>query len=121
MTLIYLLKLQVLFDRAPNYRDSIRAGEDARYLWFALRDWRGDDPEDYFGALGALAEKKLKAFKLQSEVDNVIEIVRRLDISGMSKVTRSQSPPCPRHFPFPYSYSVLFAVFFQMEKPALIP
>lgn len=44
---------QALFNKAPNYQHAIRAGKDARHLWFALREWRGDDPEGYFGDLGA--------------------------------------------------------------------
>ncbi len=42
-----------LFDRTPTYEAVIRAGKDARHLWFSLRDWRGDEPEGYFGELGA--------------------------------------------------------------------
>ncbi|KAI0893250.1 hypothetical protein F4806DRAFT_476349 [Annulohypoxylon nitens] len=51
---------QALYLTAPNYRHAIEASKDARYLWFALRDWRGDDPEDYFGSLGAWAERKME-------------------------------------------------------------
>ncbi|EPE06693.1 3-hydroxybutyryl- dehydratase [Ophiostoma piceae UAMH 11346] len=51
---------QVLFDRAPDYKRAIMAAKDARHLWFALRDWRGDDPEEYFGALGAWAESRMQ-------------------------------------------------------------
>jgi len=51
---------KALFDHASNYEPAIKAGRDARYLWFALRDWRGDDPERYFGDLGAWAEKRMK-------------------------------------------------------------
>ncbi|KAM0525609.1 hypothetical protein ACHAPE_000317 [Trichoderma viride] len=36
------------------------AGRDARHLWFALRDWRGDDPEQYFGDLGAWAKERMR-------------------------------------------------------------
>ncbi|KAI0103754.1 3-hydroxybutyryl-CoA dehydratase [Nemania sp. FL0031] len=49
-----------LFNQAPNYERAIRAGKDARHLWFALREWRGDDPEGYFGVLGAWAERRMK-------------------------------------------------------------
>lgn len=35
----------------------MKAGNYARYLWFALRDWRGDDPESFFGDLGEWAER----------------------------------------------------------------
>lgn len=49
----------VLFERAPEYERVMRAGRDARFLWFKLRDWRGDDPEGYFGRLGAWAEGRL--------------------------------------------------------------
>ncbi|ERS97015.1 hypothetical protein HMPREF1624_06342 [Sporothrix schenckii ATCC 58251] len=49
-----------LFHHAPDYKRAIQAGKDARHLWFALRDWRGDDPEDYFGDLGNWAEIRMK-------------------------------------------------------------
>jgi hypothetical protein len=49
-----------LFEAAPTYRQVIKAGKDARHLWFALRDWRGDDAEGFFGELGAWAEKRLE-------------------------------------------------------------
>ncbi|KAJ6780650.1 hypothetical protein PWT90_01746 [Aphanocladium album] len=49
-----------LFGNASDYKSAILAGKDARHLWFALRDWRGQDPEGYFGALGDWAEKRLK-------------------------------------------------------------
>ena len=49
-----------LFNRAPDYKLAIQAGKDARYIWFALRDWHGDDPEGYFGRLGNWAEKRMK-------------------------------------------------------------
>lgn len=51
---------QVLFDLAPNYRHAIQAGKDARHLWFALQEWRGDEPEGYFGDLGTWAEMRIK-------------------------------------------------------------
>ncbi|KAK3290332.1 3-hydroxybutyryl-CoA dehydratase [Chaetomium fimeti] len=51
---------EALFLDAPDYKRAIRAGKDARHLWFALRDWRGEVPEDYFGNLGIWAEKRLK-------------------------------------------------------------
>jgi hypothetical protein len=51
---------QALFHQAPNYERAIQAGKDARHLWFALREWRGDDPEGYFGDLGAWAERRMK-------------------------------------------------------------
>ncbi|KAE8440664.1 hypothetical protein EG329_006843 [Mollisiaceae sp. DMI_Dod_QoI] len=37
-----------------------KAGKDARHLWFVLREWRGNDPEGYFGDLGAWAERRMK-------------------------------------------------------------
>lgn len=52
--------ISILYEKAPDYKTVIQAGRDARYLWFALRDWRGDDPEGYFGNLGAWAETRLK-------------------------------------------------------------
>ncbi|KND87196.1 hypothetical protein TOPH_08181 [Tolypocladium ophioglossoides CBS 100239] len=51
---------RVLFNQAPNYERAIQAGKDARHIWFALRDWRGADPERYFGDLGAWAESRMK-------------------------------------------------------------
>ncbi|KAL2060466.1 hypothetical protein VTL71DRAFT_9497 [Oculimacula yallundae] len=51
---------QTLFSEAPGYEYAIQAGKDARYLWFALREWRGSDPEGYFGVLGAWAERRIE-------------------------------------------------------------
>ncbi|EJP61249.1 3-hydroxybutyryl-CoA dehydratase [Beauveria bassiana ARSEF 2860] len=51
---------EVLFKQAPDYKSAIRAGKDARHLWFALRDWRGADPESYFGELGSWAERRMR-------------------------------------------------------------
>lgn len=46
----------LLFNRAPDYK---LAGKDARHIWFAPRDWRGEDPEGYFGRLGNWAVKRM--------------------------------------------------------------
>ncbi|KAG5721006.1 hypothetical protein E4T56_gene9342 [Termitomyces sp. T112] len=43
---------EALYKFAPEYQHVIRAGKDARHLWFALRSWKGDDAEDFFGKLG---------------------------------------------------------------------
>ncbi|EJT79705.1 hypothetical protein GGTG_04789 [Gaeumannomyces tritici R3-111a-1] len=51
---------QALFNQAPNYERAIQAGKDARHLWFALREWRGEDPEGYFGSLGNWAEMRMR-------------------------------------------------------------
>ncbi|UKZ67460.1 uncharacterized protein TrAtP1_008619 [Trichoderma atroviride] len=51
---------EALFSNAPDFKRSIKAGRDLRHLWFALRDWRGDDPEKYFGDLGAWAEQRMR-------------------------------------------------------------
>jgi hypothetical protein len=48
------------FQQAPKFERAIKAGKDVRYLWFALRAWRGEDPEGYFGKLGEWAERRLK-------------------------------------------------------------
>lgn len=105
--------MQVLFDRAPNYRDTIRAGKDARHLWFALREWRGDDPEDYFGALGVWAEKRIEEQKLQAELDRVIRFVKNLDETNKVRIydlhnprfiSSFPSPPLPDPFKFEGSY-----------------
>ncbi|KAG6810771.1 hypothetical protein H0H92_010399 [Tricholoma furcatifolium] len=64
----------VLFAEAPEYKRAIRAGKDARFLWYALRDWNAqkDDPEIYFGDLGAWAERKLEKLNVPAEdTDNV--------------------------------------------------
>ncbi|KAL8296266.1 hypothetical protein RB600_001647 [Gaeumannomyces tritici] len=51
---------QALFNQAHNYERAIQAGKDARHLWFALREWRGEDPEGYFGSLGNWAEMRMR-------------------------------------------------------------
>ncbi|TID22032.1 3-hydroxybutyryl-CoA dehydratase [Venturia nashicola] len=49
-----------LFSEVPESYRAIVAGTDARYLWFALRDWRCNDSEGYFGVLGAWAEVRME-------------------------------------------------------------
>lgn len=49
-----------LYHEAPDYEAAIRKGKDFRKLWFALRDWRGGNSEEFFGALGAWAEKRTR-------------------------------------------------------------
>ncbi|KAI9661289.1 MAG: hypothetical protein M1821_009616 [Bathelium mastoideum] len=51
--------IDVLYEKAPEYQSTIKAGRDTRHLWSALRDWRGDDPEGHFGAVGAWVEGRL--------------------------------------------------------------
>lgn len=51
---------EVLFSQAPDYERAIKAGEDVRHIWYVLQAWRGDDPEGYFGDLGAWAERRMK-------------------------------------------------------------
>lgn len=52
--------LQALFKQTPNYERTIQVGKDARHLWFALREWRGDEPGRCFGDFGAWAERRMK-------------------------------------------------------------
>ncbi|KAJ6494847.1 hypothetical protein C8R47DRAFT_974143 [Mycena vitilis] len=42
----------------PNYIPAIKAGKDARHIWFALKFWRGADPENFFGDLGTWADRR---------------------------------------------------------------
>ncbi|KAH6628786.1 3-hydroxybutyryl-CoA dehydratase [Chaetomium tenue] len=51
---------KALFLEAPEYERVLRAGGDVRHLWFALQDWSGNNPEKYFGHLGAWAERRLE-------------------------------------------------------------
>jgi hypothetical protein len=44
----------------PGTSHGSRGPETKGRLWFALRDWRGDGLEEYFGQLGAWAEKRLE-------------------------------------------------------------
>ncbi|KAJ7226250.1 hypothetical protein B0H12DRAFT_1193299 [Mycena haematopus] len=62
---------QSLNKLAPEYMNVIRAGRDARRIWFTLNSWRRDDPEQYFGTLGSWAEDRLSQLLLLggSEVD----------------------------------------------------
>lgn len=57
------LYLQALCLEASHYsKRSIQAGKDARHLWFALRDWRGENTEDSFGDFGGWAENRMREF-----------------------------------------------------------
>ncbi|MCJ1343386.1 hypothetical protein MMC31_001579 [Peltigera leucophlebia] len=51
---------KALYIKAPNYERAIKAGKDARHLWFALRAWRGQGPEKFFGDLGGWAERRME-------------------------------------------------------------
>ncbi|KAG6899431.1 hypothetical protein C0993_010339 [Termitomyces sp. T159_Od127] len=51
---------KALYKFAPEYKDVISAGKDARHLWFAMLRWEGDHAEEYFGKLGCWAEKRMK-------------------------------------------------------------
>ena len=66
-----LTSTQALFSQAPNYERIIQAGKDARHLWFALRDWRGDDPEGYFGDLGTWAERRMEELGVDGAISPV--------------------------------------------------
>ncbi|KAG5333150.1 hypothetical protein C0989_006195 [Termitomyces sp. Mn162] len=58
---------KTLYEFAPDYEHVIRAGKDARHLWFALRDWQSDDAEDYFGELGNWAERRMKELGITTD------------------------------------------------------
>ena len=81
--------MQALFNQAPNYERVIQAGKDARHLWFTLREWRGDDPEGYFGDLGAWAERRMK----ELGVDSVCTITDRLPCSTFDILPDSNNLP----------------------------
>ncbi|KAJ7459733.1 hypothetical protein FB451DRAFT_1141530 [Mycena latifolia] len=49
---------KILDEHAPKYIPAVKAGKDPRHIWFALKAWRGDDPEGYFGQLGSWAERR---------------------------------------------------------------
>ncbi|KAG8667814.1 hypothetical protein FPOAC2_13013 [Fusarium poae] len=51
--------IETLYQHAPDFERVIKVGKDARYLWFKLKDWRGDDPEDFFEELGTWAERRM--------------------------------------------------------------
>ncbi|KAF8170677.1 hypothetical protein K438DRAFT_1853678 [Mycena galopus ATCC 62051] len=53
---------QTLGEHAPEYMDAVKAARDARRIWLALKSWRGDDAEKYYGTLGSWAEERLSQF-----------------------------------------------------------
>lgn len=55
----FSLFTQTLFSHAPEFEQAIKAGTDARHLWFALQNWRGDDAEGFFEDLGQWAERRM--------------------------------------------------------------
>jgi len=59
------MKKQELYRLSPDYHTAIIEGRHARHLWYALRDWRGQEPEVYFGKLGTWAEERLKELALK--------------------------------------------------------
>lgn len=48
----------------PYLGSVIEKGRDARHLWFALKKWDGDDPEEFFGGLASWAERRLRETEL---------------------------------------------------------
>ncbi|KAG5749517.1 hypothetical protein H9Q69_008737 [Fusarium xylarioides] len=52
--------IKKLYHEAPGYETAIQAGKDFRYLWYALRDWRGGNSEEFFGVLGEWAETRIR-------------------------------------------------------------
>ncbi|KAJ7730909.1 hypothetical protein DFH07DRAFT_160412 [Mycena maculata] len=58
---------RILGEHAPEYVQAIKAGKDARRIWFALKAWRGDDPEEYFGELGEWADRRFQ--EIAGDVD----------------------------------------------------
>ncbi|KAK5996713.1 hypothetical protein PT974_02053 [Cladobotryum mycophilum] len=55
---------RVLFDEAPDYERAIQAGKDARHLWFALRGWQNEEPEQFFSSLRIWAEQRMDALDI---------------------------------------------------------
>lgn len=55
-----MLFILELYRETPDYSVAISAGKDARYLWFALRDWRGGNSKEFFGSLGTWAEQRVR-------------------------------------------------------------
>ncbi|CAF3574114.1 unnamed protein product [Fusarium graminearum] len=53
-----------LYEAAPDYKAAMKAGGDFRYLWYSLQDWRGNDPEGFFGDLGGWAEERIECLKV---------------------------------------------------------
>ncbi|KAJ7459726.1 hypothetical protein FB451DRAFT_557131 [Mycena latifolia] len=49
---------KILHERAPEYIPVVKAGTDARHIWFTLKAWRDEGPEEYFGRLGSWADRR---------------------------------------------------------------
>jgi hypothetical protein len=50
-----------LYQKSPDFEETIKAGKHLRHLWYALRDWRGGDSEVFFGELGNWADAILSS------------------------------------------------------------
>jgi hypothetical protein len=57
---------------SARFQRAIQAGRDARHFWFALREWRGDDPQRYFGDLGVWAERRMKELGVDSAMPRIV-------------------------------------------------
>ncbi|KAJ7459724.1 hypothetical protein FB451DRAFT_1141519 [Mycena latifolia] len=51
---------QVLNERTVEYIPAIKAGKDARHIWFTFKAWTDEEPEEYFGQLGSWADCRWK-------------------------------------------------------------
>lgn len=66
------LTYQVLFSAAPELKRIIKAGREARRLWFALCDYRGKDPDEHFRQLGEWAEKRVAQIESREETKRTL-------------------------------------------------
>ncbi len=64
---------QTLYKIAHGFEQAIRAGKDARHLWYALKDWNGADPEDFFGELGVWADGRMAEIEANSGGREMVE------------------------------------------------
>ncbi|CAJ0538698.1 Ff.00g066830.m01.CDS01 [Fusarium sp. VM40] len=55
---------KIIKENTPHLEEALQAGKYARYLWIKLKQWKGQDPEDFFGRLGEWAQDLLSKYDL---------------------------------------------------------
>ncbi|KAJ5035637.1 uncharacterized protein L3040_008102 [Drepanopeziza brunnea f. sp. 'multigermtubi'] len=89
---IMVLSVSALFTETSDYDRIIQVGKDVHHLWFALRAWRGVDPEGYFGDLGSWVEKRMEELGIDSAgIDSAMSRLVMTDSNSFASTNLAKS------------------------------
>ncbi|EKD17713.1 3-hydroxybutyryl-CoA dehydratase [Drepanopeziza brunnea f. sp. 'multigermtubi' MB_m1] len=91
-SVLRLALLKALFTETSDYDRIIQVGKDVHHLWFALRAWRGVDPEGYFGDLGSWVEKRMEELGIDSAgIDSAMSRLVMTDSNSFASTNLAKS------------------------------